>query len=81
MGKLSGFVVNEVNLSNIANYLDDKTLQMIHTSVDTAKLETFPQSKPDLIRLALLIKYGGIYLDASYVAVENFDWLINIGRY
>lgn len=81
MGKLSGFVVNEVNLSNIANYLDAQTIQMIHRSVDTAKLKTYPQSKADLIRLALLIKYGGIYLDASYVAVENFDWLINIGRY
>lgn len=31
--------------------------------------------------MALLNKYGGIYLDASIIAVENFDWLINIAKF
>lgn len=34
-----------------------------------------------MIRLALIYKYGGIYLDASTVAVESFDWLLNIARF
>lgn len=44
-------------------------------------MDTYPQTKSDIYRLALLAKHGGIYLDASYLALENFDWLINIGRY
>jgi mannosyltransferase OCH1-like enzyme len=30
--------------------------------------------------LALLSKYGGVYMDASYCLVENLDWLINIAQ-
>jgi mannosyltransferase OCH1-like enzyme len=39
-----------------------------------------PQKKSDLYRLALLSKYGGVYMDASYCLVENLDWLINIAQ-
>jgi mannosyltransferase OCH1-like enzyme len=49
--------------------------------LNNAKLKTYPQSRGDLIRLALLAKYGGIYMDASFFALESFDWLVNIGRY
>ena len=44
-------------------------------------LNIYPQSKADLIRLALLAKHGGIYMDASFMAIESFDWLVNIGKY
>jgi hypothetical protein len=81
MGKLSGFVVNEVNLSNINTYLEEDTIVKIRYSLNNAKLKMYPQSQGDLYRLALLAKYGGIYMDASYIALESFDWLINIGRY
>lgn len=81
MGGLSGFKVNEVNLSNIHQYLSNETLERIDSAIRLAKLTTYPQSKPDLYRLALLAKFGGIYMDASYIALESFDWLLNIGRY
>ena len=81
MGGLSGFKVVEVNLSNLHEYLDKETLERIDNTIRLAKLTTYPQSKPDLYRLALLSKHGGIYMDASYVALESFDWLVNIGRY
>jgi mannosyltransferase OCH1-like enzyme len=35
----------------------------------------------DLIRLALVAKYGGVYMDLSYIMLENFNWLINITKY
>lgn len=34
-----------------------------------------------MYRLSLLIKYGGIYIDSSYFALDNFDWLLNIASY
>lgn len=44
-------------------------------------MKTFPQSKPDLIRLALLAQHGGIYFDVSYILLTNIDWIVNIGRF
>ena len=32
----------------------------------------------DQIRLLLIIKYGGVYLDASCFLLENFSWLEHI---
>lgn len=69
MGSLSGFEVVEVNMSNIHEYLDTDTVQKIETTILHAKLKTYPQSKADLYRLALLAKFGGIYMDASYIAL------------
>jgi mannosyltransferase OCH1-like enzyme len=42
---------------------------------------TFAQTKSDFVRIAVLARYGGIYMDVSFFAVENFDWIINISRY
>lgn len=69
MAKISGFKVNEVNATNINHYLDANTIQKIEVTVSQSKLVTYPQTKGDLYRLALLIKYGGIYMDASYIAL------------
>lgn len=27
------------------------------------------------------MRYGGIYMDITYFAYTNFDWLVNIGKY
>jgi mannosyltransferase OCH1-like enzyme len=81
MGALSGFQVIETNLSNIHEYLDTDTLERINLSLKHANMKTYPQSKGDLYRLALIAKYGGVYMDVSYIALENFDWLLNIGKY
>jgi mannosyltransferase OCH1-like enzyme len=69
MGNLSGFKVIEVNLSNIHNYLETSTLKKITYSLNNAKVKIYAQSQGDLYRLALLEKYGGIYMDASYIAL------------
>ena len=69
MGKISGFTVNEVNNTNINHYLDASIVEKIEVTAAKSKLKTYPTTKSDLYRLALLIKHGGIYMDASYIAV------------
>jgi mannosyltransferase OCH1-like enzyme len=81
MGKLSGFEVREVNLSNVHSYLEKKTLDRINYSVEHAKLKVYAQSRADLIRLALIANHGGIYMDASFIALESLEWLLNIASY
>lgn len=71
----------EVNLSNVDKYLDATTLKKIDYSLKNAKMLTYPQSQGDLYRLALVAKHGGVYMDASYLALSNFDWLVNISQY
>lgn len=34
-----------------------------------------------MVRIAVIAKHGGIYMDASYFALEKFDWIINISQY
>ena len=81
MGAISGLVVNEVNDTNLGSYLDDEILAKINFTLANAKVKTYPQSKGDLYRLSLMVKYGGIYMDSSFLALESFDWLLNIGKY
>lgn len=39
----------------------------------------YPALKSDFIRLALLQKHGGVYMDASVILTEPLDWLIGDG--
>jgi predicted O-methyltransferase YrrM len=40
----------------------------------------FVQYEADVIRLELLYKYGGIYLDTDLLVVKNFENIINTGK-
>ena len=41
-----------------------------------ASYETLtPTTRSDVIRLSLLFLYGGVWMDASIILLENFDWL------
>jgi len=44
-------------------------------------MKRFVQSESDLYRLVLLYKYGGVYIDAATITVQNFDWLIDIAKF
>ena len=72
--------MREVNSTNLGQYLEANTLQQINSVIANAKMHVFPQTKSDIYRLALLYKYGGLYLDAATVAVQNFDWLVDIAK-
>lgn len=39
------------------------------------------QTYADFYRLALLYHNGGVYFDATSIAIEKFDWLLKIGRF
>jgi mannosyltransferase OCH1-like enzyme len=69
MGGKSSFKVQEVNSSNIKDYLDSQTIERIEYTIKNGKMNIFTQTKSDLIRLALLYKHGGIYVDASTLAI------------
>jgi hypothetical protein len=73
--------VREVNNTNGNLYLDAETLKRIHETVANAKLRTYYTTLSDLYRLALISQHGGIYLDATFVFFEGFEWIVNIGRY
>ena len=40
----------------------------------------FVQYEADVIRLELLYKYGGVYLDTDVLVVKNFENIINTGK-
>lgn len=63
------------------DYLDKSTLNSIESRLQFAKLELSKQLPSDLYRLAILHKHGGVYLDVSIVSLQNFDWIVNIGKY
>lgn len=77
----SGFLLKEVNSSNVMDYLSAEILATIDHALTKGKRQVFIQTKSDLYRLAFLYKYGGIYLDSSMIPLENFDWLVNIARF
>ena len=41
------------------------------------KFNDSPQRLSDLVRLSVISKYGGIWLDASIVCFNSFDWVQN----
>jgi len=41
----------------------------------------FLQTRSDLYRLALLHTHGGVYIDASTIIIDKFDWIINIAKF
>lgn len=45
------------------------------------KIKFKPQTRPDLIRLAIVYKHGGLYLDVSTIAVERLNWLLDIAKF
>ena len=63
----SGFKYYEVNRSNLHEYLDSETISLINLTMKNSPHQTYEQTFSDFVRLALLIKHGGIYLDASFM--------------
>ena len=55
--------------------------ERIDRFITNKKIITYAQTKSDFVRIAIIAKYGGIYMDASYFAVESLDWIINIAKY
>ena len=61
----SDYEVILMSKNNILDYVD----------ISCLKSDLKPQIIADYIRLSLLSKYGGIWMDASILLVENLDWI------
>jgi hypothetical protein len=65
------FAPTLVTDATVAQYID----LALHPCFDTAT--TYGQAlRSDYIRLALLLRYGGVYLDASVIMTEPLDWIL-----
>ena len=60
----------EINILNPISLIDYISLPNITSDVQEA-------NKADLIRLMLLERYGGIWMDASILLTENLNWITN----
>lgn len=63
-----GYEIIVLNTSNIDEFID---IPHIYADVPIS-------NKADLIRLMLLEKYGGIWMDASIFLTESLDWIISM---
>lgn len=77
----SGFEMHAVSQQSIKKLLDPPVLDKINKALSNANYEVSKQAVTDLWRLALIHKYGGVYLDVStFEMTDSFDWLKNITR-
>lgn len=76
----------EICLERVHYFLKDWQINVLNEISLLEYLPDFPSfeegtnlpNKSDLIRLMLLEKYGGVWMDASILLTTNFDWILNI---
>lgn len=72
----------EVNQTNLKEYIGVEELERIEDVLYfNNRGNRYDQTYSDLVRLALLMRHGGIYMDASFILLESLDWLVNIAAY
>lgn len=67
------YKINVLNSSNLEQFVSKRI-------IDLSKILGLQQHKADLIRLAVLYSYGGIWLDASIIVRKSFDNFIKQGE-
>ena len=63
--------INLVTTSTLENFVGPEEANYIKNW----KFNDSPQRFSDLVRLSVISKFGGIWLDASIVAFNSFDWV------
>ena len=48
--------------------------------VDNKDCNTYPTTMTDLLRLYLLVRHGGVYIDTSILLQGEVDWVTNVAR-
>ena len=66
----TGYTINIIDTKNL-NYLG---LSLPHNFYTVSK----PSFRSDWLRLAVLYKYGGIWMDASFIVTASLDWVIDL---
>ncbi len=64
-----GFEIILLNDKNINEYLPDLKFEVLDIPI---------ANKTDVMRLELLYKYGGIWMDATIIVFENLDWVFSV---
>lgn len=70
------YSINLVTKSSLANFIGEDEAKKI---LNWKHLDS-PQRLSNLIRLELLERYGGIWLDASMLVYESLDWINSWGN-
>jgi Capsular polysaccharide synthesis protein len=70
-----GYEITVVSLNTLKDYVGEEETEAILNW----KFNNRAQKLSDLVRLSILSKYGGLWLDASIVAYSSFDWVIDDG--
>jgi hypothetical protein len=79
---ISGFKVIEVNSSNLKDYIELAEIESIDEAIYfNNRGNKFDQTYSDLVRLCLLIRHGGVYMDASFMLLQDLSWLVDIAAY
>ena len=63
-----------LNSTSVYDWLDEKDLPKKFKSLQSL------QKKADAARLALVARYGGVWMDPSTLLLENFDWIDNLAN-
>lgn len=72
----------EVNKTNLKDYIGLTVIERIDEALYfNNRGSKFDQTYSDLVRLALLIKHGGVYMDAAFMLLQDLSWLSNIAAY
>lgn len=67
------WTVNIITRDTLSLYVQASELPKgFHNELDS------PQASSDLIRLILLYKYGGVWLDANIILLKSLDWIQDI---
>ena len=78
----SGFRVIEVNNTNLKSYIGLSEIERIEeTLYFNNRGSKYDQTYSDLVRLALLKEHGGVYMDASFILLQDLSWLLDIASY
>lgn len=70
----SDYKIIRLDLNNYKNYVD---LSEYGINLNDKKIFWFRQRFADYLRIALLYKYGGIWVDSSIVFWKDISWLID----
>jgi len=58
--------------------LDDETLRQYIPDLPPGLMQQSTTRRADWLRLELLLRYGGIWLDASIILTEPLDWVLRL---
>ena len=64
--------INILNDNNYKNYVKDQNV------IDIMNKNIMNMYKSDVLRLYLIYNYGGLYVDASLLPFQSFEWIFNI---